>query len=181
MKLKQSQLQKIIREEFKAVLNEADFDATDEMKKDFDEDLDHMREAMQNVALSVIDQYSADSEKYGEFTKEAARKEITEVLEATLVNFLEDALTMSPGLETILDQEFDEADDPARAGVINEFFGGKWDKSCHYTFDDVKDEYYDSGGQRVGVWVINGQKKHSSQMTEAEIMDNEKRIRGEWC
>ena len=65
MKLKQSQLQKIIREEFKAVLNEADFDATDEMKKDFDEDLDHMREAMQNVALSVIDQYSADSEKYG--------------------------------------------------------------------------------------------------------------------
>ena len=52
-----------------------------------------------------------------------------------------------------------------------------WDRDCMYTFDDVRDEYYKKGGQRYGQWG----KKHSSQMDEAEIMANEKRIRGPWC
>jgi len=102
MKLTKAKLKQLIKEEL-----EAAFDPTDETRKEFDEDLEPMRKAMQNVALSVIDQYSADSEKYGEFTKEAARKEITEVLEAALTNFINDDLVDSPGLETILDQDFD--------------------------------------------------------------------------
>ena len=103
MKLTKTHLKNLIKEEL-----EAEFNPTDEWRKEFDPNLDQMREAMQNIALSVIDQYSSDSEKYGEFTKEAARKEIKQVLEAALDNFINDDLVDSPGLETILDEKFDE-------------------------------------------------------------------------
>jgi len=90
---------------------EREFDPTQEGRKLFDKDLDEMRTAMQRTSLSVIDQYRDNPGKYGTFTRETAREEIIQVLEATLNNFIEDrpgGYTVEPSLETILDEDFAE-------------------------------------------------------------------------
>jgi len=109
MKLKQSRLQQIIKEELERIGEDTprSFDTSDESDKGFDASLDEMREIMQEVAFDVIYHYQTDAEKYGTLTKNDARSQVIEVLQATVDNFVEDSFpAASPGLETILDEEF---------------------------------------------------------------------------
>jgi hypothetical protein len=115
MKITKETLKRIIKEEL-------DLGGSDDGGKPFDpaglddsrnvpwdDRLDEMRRIFVEVALDVIDHYEAKPEEFGTLTKEDARKEIVEVLQATVDNFVEDSLPgPSIGLGELLDDEFDK-------------------------------------------------------------------------
>ena len=111
MKVKQSKLKEIIKEELAAALEEnKPFDPAglhDKNNVSWDDHLDKMRQLFVDIALDVIDHYQESPEEFGTLTKEDARKEIIEVLQATVDNFVEDSLPGPDlGLGELLDDEF---------------------------------------------------------------------------
>jgi len=108
MKLKQSRLQQIIKEELERIGEEPprSFDASDEAHKGFDPALDDLRDAFRDVTFGVIDHYKDKPDEYGPLTKEDARGQVKEVLQATLDNFVDQSSLYSDDLEDILDKEF---------------------------------------------------------------------------
>ena len=111
MKITRKDLQRIIREELggpdgpQKAFNPAGLD--DSIHVSWDDNLDKIRSLFVEVALDVIDHYQEKPEEFGILTKEDARKEIIEVFQATLDNFVEDSLPgPALGLGELLDDEF---------------------------------------------------------------------------
>ena len=105
MKLTKTKLKQLIKEQLSS------FNPTDEVKKDFmdpaikelSETLksEQLQHALENVAISVIDQYTdaeeyedqepgSREEKYGKMTADQAREEIALAIDAVFDDFLED-------------------------------------------------------------------------------------------
>lgn len=118
MKITREDLQRIIREELEGSdrpqkpFNPSGLD--DSKNVTWDDHLDKMRKLFIDIAFDVIDYYQESPEEFGTLTKEDARKEIIEVLQATVDNFVEDSLPgPALGLGELLDDEFkpDYSDD----------------------------------------------------------------------
>lgn len=111
MKIKQSRLKQLIKEELANALEEnkpfnpAGLD--DSMDVSWDDLLDDIRNLFAQVALDVIDYYEEKPDEFGILTKEDARKEIIEVLQATVDTYVNDDLPGGPSLGELLDEEFD--------------------------------------------------------------------------
>ena len=112
MKITREDLQRIIREELESSdrpqkpFNPAGLD--DSKNVTWDDHLDAMRRIFIDIGMDVIDYYQEKPEEFGILTKEDARKEIIEVLQATVDNFVNDDLPGEVGLGEFLDDEFDD-------------------------------------------------------------------------
>jgi len=111
MKIKQSRLKQLIKEELANALEEnkpfnpAGLDDSKDVT--WDDLLDDIRDLFARVAIDVIDYYEEKPDEFGILTKEDARKEIIEVLQATVDTYVNDDLPGGPGLGELLDEEFD--------------------------------------------------------------------------
>ena len=131
MKITKEKLKQMIKEALGVDTGETDrtgqpFDPsgwTDSSKVTWDDQLDHMRKIFVQVAIDVIDYYQEKPEEFGNFTKEDARKEITEVLQATVDNFVNDDLPGTLGLGELLEDEFDY--EPSMSPPGNPYSGEK--------------------------------------------------------
>ena len=114
MKITREDLQRIIREELESSdrpqkpFNPEGTD--DSTNVTWDDHLDAMRRIFMDIAMDVIDYYQEKPEEFGILTKEDARKDIIEVLQATVDNFVNDDLPREMGLGEFLDDEFDRPD-----------------------------------------------------------------------
>ena len=111
MKITREDLQRIIREELESSdrpqkpFNPAGLN--DSKNVTWDDHLDAMRRIFIDIGMDVIDYYQEKPEEFGILTKEDARKEIIEVLQATVDTYVNDDLPGGPGLGELLDEEFD--------------------------------------------------------------------------
>jgi predicted RNase H-like HicB family nuclease len=115
MKITKEKLKQMIKEAMGLETGETDrtgqpFDPAgidDSYQVSWDDHLDTMRGLFLQIAMDVIDHYQEKPEEFGILTKEDARKEIIEVLQATVDNFVNDDLPGVMGLGEFLDDEFD--------------------------------------------------------------------------
>jgi len=174
MKITKERLKQIIKEELGETaappnkpFNPAGID--DSYQVSWDAHLDAMRRIFLDIGMDVIDHYQEKPEEFGILTKEDARKEIIEVLQATVDNFVNDDLPGELGLGEFLDDEFD--DDPhtntaedGREEVIMESF--LQEEFGQEEFDEDSFEY--NVGDLVEVQISD-----DGYETNVERLDNE--------
>ena len=190
MKITRENLQKIIREELEnSERPQKPFDPAglhDKHNVSWDDHLDKMRQLFVDIALDVIDHYQESPEEFGTLTKEDARKEIVEVLQATVDNFVEDSLPGPDlGLGELLDDEFkpDYSDDDreemaSRIGrnmamrakglaeyaeddheevIMESFLREEFEEGSEYNVGDLVEVQISDDGNETGVERLDGE------------------------
>lgn len=191
MKITREDLQRIIREELEGSdrpqkpFNPSGLD--DSKNVTWDDHLDKMRKLFTDIAFDVIDYYQESPEEFGTLTKEDARKEIIEVLQATVDNFVEDSLPgPALGLGELLDDEFkpDYSDDDREemASRIGRDMAMRAKGLAEYAEDDHEEvimesflrEEFDEGGSEYNVGdLVEVQISDDGYETNVEKLDGE--------
>tara|TARA_R100000995_G_scaffold84453_1_gene63190 strand:- start:4147 stop:4740 length:594 start_codon:yes stop_codon:yes gene_type:complete len=168
VKITREDLQRIIREELEGSdrpqkpFNPSGLD--DSKNVTWDDHLDAMRRIFIDIGMDVIDYYQEKPEEFGSFTKEDARKEIIEVLQATVDNFVNDDLAGTVGLGEFLDDEFDDeprmntAEDDREEVIMESFLREEFDEGgSEYNVGDLVEVQISDDGYETNVEKLDGE------------------------
>ena len=168
MKITREDLQRIIREELESSdrpqkpFNPAGL--SDSNNVTWDDHIDAMRRIFIDIGMDVIDYYQEKPEEFGTFTKEDARKEIIEVLQATVDTFVNDDLPGTVGLGEFLDDEFDDeprmnaAEDDREEVIMESFLREEFDEGgSEYNVGDLVEVRISDDGTETSVEKLDGE------------------------